>query len=97
MRQVYLVAYDVCDPKRLRRVYRLMCGSGDPLQYSVFRCELSALEKQTLKESLWQVLNLAEDRVIIIDLGPVTGRGDTCIETWGHSLSDPPDRTAIVV
>jgi CRISPR-associated protein Cas2 len=52
MRNVYLVCYDVADDKRLRKTYKTMCGFGDPLQYSVFRCELSAVERQSLKESL---------------------------------------------
>jgi CRISPR-associated protein Cas2 len=74
MRNVYLIAYDVCDPKRLRKTHRLMCGAGDPQQFSVFRCELSEMEKQKLKESLWDVLNFAEDRVMLVNLGPVAGR-----------------------
>ena len=31
MRQTYIVAYDVCDPKRLRKVFRTMRGWGDHL------------------------------------------------------------------
>jgi len=40
MRSVYLVCYDVADDKRLRKTYKKMRGFGDPVQYSVFRCEL---------------------------------------------------------
>lgn len=97
MRSVYLIAYDVCDPKRLRKAYTLMCGAGDPVQFSVFRCELSDVEKQRLKESLWEVLNLADDRVILVNLGPVEGRGDECIEYWGNPLTAKSDRAAVVV
>ncbi|MBW3597273.1 MAG: CRISPR-associated endonuclease Cas2 [Planctomycetes bacterium] len=96
MRSVYLIAYDVCDPKRLRKTHKLMCGAGDPLQFSVFRCELSEVEKQQLQESLWDVLNLAQDRVMLVNLGPVGARGDDCIEYWGEPLSGEPDRTAVV-
>jgi len=28
MRHTYVVTYDICDPKRLRKVYRLMLGWG---------------------------------------------------------------------
>lgn len=97
MRNVYLVAYDVCDPKRLRRVHRLMCGAGDPLQFSVFRCELSALELQDLKERLWDELNFSADRVMLVNLGPAEGRGDDCIELWGEPLALAADRAAVVV
>ena len=97
MRNVYLVSYDVCDPKRLRKTYQIMCGAGDPLQFSVFRCELSPSERQDLKARLWDVLNLAVDRVMLVDLGPAGARGDQCIETWGEPLTGPPQRTAVIV
>ena len=97
MRNVHLIAYDICDPKRYRQVYKAMCGHGDPLQYSVFRCELSELELQKLKEKLWPILNLAEDRVMIVDLGPAEGRGDECVEFWGAPRVEPTVRTATIV
>jgi CRISPR-associated protein Cas2 len=97
MRNVYLVSYDIADPKRLRLVYRIMQGAGDPLQFSVFRCELTAVERQLLQKALWEVLELAEDRVMLVDLGPAGARGDDCIEFWGHHRSDLPDRTVVVV
>ncbi len=97
MRSVYLVAYDICDPKRWRKTHTLMCGVGDPVQFSVFRCELSELEKQRLKEALWEVLNLNQDRVLLVNLGPVAGRGDQCMELWGEPLTAPPERSAVIV
>lgn len=97
MRSVFLVSYDVADDKRLRRAYKTMCGFGDPVQYSVFRCELSPVERQLLKESLWSIMNWSHDRVMLIDLGPVDGRGDTCIEFWGEPRIALPSRGAAVV
>ena len=97
MRSVYLIAYDVADAKRLRKVYKKMCGHGDPLQYSVFRCELSAMERQVLQEELWSILNLKQDRVMVVDLGPVGARGSDCIEYWGEPRVMPAERGAVVV
>jgi len=97
MRSVHVIAYDIADPKRYRKVYKAMCGAGDALQFSVFRCELSAMELQKLKDEVWPLLNLAEDRVMIVDLGPIEGRGDECIEFWGNPRTIPPDRSAVVV
>jgi CRISPR-associated protein Cas2 len=97
MRSVYLVCYDVADPARLRRVYQIMLGAGDPLQYSVFRCALAPLEKQRLKEKLWAILNLHEDRVMLVNLGPEGARGDECVEFWGEPRSYPPENKAVVV
>ncbi len=97
MRNVHLIAYDICDAKRYRQVYKAMCGHGDPTQYSVFRCELSAMELQKLKDTLWPILNLAEDRIMIVDLGPSNGRGDDCIEYWGEPRVTPTDHTATII
>lgn len=97
MRSVFVISYDICEPKRWRKVYRAMCGHGDPLQYSVFRCELSAVELQKLKDTLWPILKLTEDRVMIVDLGPTGGRGDDCVEFWGTARVTPSPRCATIV
>jgi len=97
MRSVYLVCYDVADEKRLRKVYKTMRGFGDPMQYSVFRCELSPTERQAMKEALWSILNWEHDRVMLVDLGPIGGRGDECVEFWGEPRVELPRRAAVVV
>ena len=97
MRTVYLVCYDMADEKRLRKTYKKMRGFGDPLQYSVFRCELSPTEKQIMQEALWEILNWAHDRVMVVDLGPVGARGDECVEFWGEPRVEVRERGAVVV
>lgn len=97
MRDVYLIAYDISCPKRYRKIYKFMCGHGDALQYSVFRCELTDMELQHLKNLIWPVLNLDEDRVMIVDLGPIDGRGDECIEFWGQPIVPPTSRSATIL
>ena len=98
MRTRYIVGYDISDPKRLRRVFRTMKGFGDPLQLSVFRCDLSASERILLIEALSKVINHREDQVMIIDIGPVEGRGQDRIETIGRAMdSNQLDRIAVIV
>ncbi|TWT63751.1 CRISPR-associated endonuclease Cas2 [Rubinisphaera italica] len=97
MRTVYLISYDITCPKRYRQIYKSMKGHGEPMQYSVFRCELSDMELQQLKDALWPVLNLDEDRVMIVDLGPIEGRGDDCIEFWGEPIVAVQPRTATII
>lgn len=97
MRHVYLICYDVAAPKRLRRVHRTMKGFGDPLQFSVFRCELSKLELHDLRERLAEVLHAKEDRVMIANLGPIDGRGDDSLEFWGAPLSIAHDRGPTII
>lgn len=69
-RRRYLLAYDIADPKRLRRICTLMEDHGDRLQYSVFLCDLSIAELAELESAVTEVMNLREDSVIQIDLGP---------------------------
>ncbi len=96
MRNRYIVAYDVSDGKRLRRVFTKMNGFGDALQYSVFACDLSSKERVLMEEALTEIINLKEDRVIIIDVGPVEGRGGGVMRTLGRQTT-PREREALVV
>lgn len=96
MRQTFVVSYDVADAKRLRRVYRLMRGWGEHIQFSVFRCELNARDLVELRAALNALIHHEEDQVLFIDVGPVDGRGNTSIRSIGKSYVSP-ERTAIVV
>ena len=66
---VYLVAYDIADPKRWRRVFKLMEGFGDWLQLSVFQCRLSRQRHAELIELLDGIIHHSDDHVILMDLG----------------------------
>lgn len=85
-RKRYLVCYDVRDPGRLRRTHQKMLGFGDPLQYSVFVCDLSDVELLKMEKALKKVVNLKDDSVIIADVGPVDGaaRGKIRFLSGGH-------------
>lgn len=96
MRQTFVISYDVSDPKRLRKVYRLMRGWGDHIQLSVFRCELNPRELVELRSRLALVINASEDQVLFVDVGPVEGRGSTSIRAIGVAYVSP-ERRAIVV
>jgi CRISPR-associated protein Cas2 len=54
-RRRWLVAYDIRDEVRLRQVYAIVRSHGDRLQYSVFLCDLTAVEKLNLKSALREV------------------------------------------
>jgi CRISPR-associated protein Cas2 len=97
MRNRYIVSYDISDAKRLRRVHKTMRGYGEPLQYSVFRCDLSPSERILLKEALTPLINNREDQVMLINIGPVDGRACESIETIGRAMAEEVDRAAIVV
>ena len=96
MRLVYLVAYDIRDPKRLRLVHRKMRGYGDGVQYSVFRCELSAMELARLKGELTALIKQDEDQILVVPLGPPGGKNDRRVESLGLPFRDR-ERRAVVV
>lgn len=95
MRQAYIVTYDVSDPKRLRRVFRIMRGYGDHLQLSVFRCELNDRELVELRAKLADAIHHEGDQVLFIDMGPAEGRGLEAIRSLGRAYK-VPDRRALI-
>ena len=98
MRTRYIVSYDICEPKRLRLVHKKMLGYGEPLQYSVFCCDLSASQRIMLISEMSAIIDHQEDQVMLIDIGPADGRGKQSIETVGKRLrtEDLERRTLIV-
>jgi len=70
-RRRYLIAYDIAEPRRLRRICSIMESFGERLQYSVFLCDLSVAELLNLEDKVVEVMNRAEDSVVQIDLGQV--------------------------
>lgn len=66
---VYLVAYDIADPKRWRRVFRVMEGFGEWLQLSVFQCRLSIQRHAELIALLDGIIHHSEDHVMLVDVG----------------------------
>lgn len=89
MRNVFLVAYDIADDKRRLQVYKKLKGYGESLQFSVFRCRLTTNERLRLREEMWTLIDHGSDRVLLVDLGPDDGRGQTAIELWGKLIEDP--------
>lgn len=72
MRHRYLVSYDICDPKRLRRVHRIVRDYGDYVQDSVYLCELSFTEKTELEQKLCKRIQDQSDQVLLVSLGPAS-------------------------
>jgi CRISPR-associated protein Cas2 len=67
---LYIVTYDVGDPKRWRVVFKLMKGYGEWLQLSVFQCRLSRRRHAELLATLDEVILDQHDHVLMLDLGP---------------------------
>lgn len=69
MENHYLVAYDICDNKRRRRLLKVLEDYAYRVQYSVF--EMCVEEKDLIKLQSWidKVINKKEDSVLIYELG----------------------------
>lgn len=96
MRRTYLVAYDIREPKRLRRVHRLMKAYGEPWQYSVFFCVLKEIDRVRLENDLRELINQREDQVLILDLGPDQATVRERAKTLGPSLPEPESGYVVI-
>jgi CRISPR-associated protein Cas2 len=92
MRQSYLVCYDITDDRRLRKVFKLMRGFGDHLQYSVFECQFTPSDLIRCRTELARIIKHTEDQVLFVHLGPSEGRGDRVITALGlpYTAVDAP-------
>ena len=90
----YLLAYDISDPRRLRRVHAVAKTYGYPLQYSVFVCDLDDVELVALERDLSAVIAHREDRISVFDLGPPSGRGLRCVRQLGRPQVVPSTNAA---
>jgi len=82
VRHFVLVSYDVSDDKRLRRMFKLLRGYGEHVQYSIFLCQLTDKDMVVLTEKIRDILALKEDQAILITLGPVDGKRDSMPGHW---------------
>ncbi len=64
-----LVCYDVRDPKRYRRLHKILKGYGSPVQFSIFRCQLDDRQIAELRWRLEAVLDPV-DALLVVDLCP---------------------------
>jgi len=60
-----------------------MKGFGEPVHYSVFRCDLTRLGRVEMISVLTELIAPEKDRIMIIDMGPVDGRVGERIEFLG--------------
>jgi CRISPR-associated protein Cas2 len=67
---VYIVTYDISDPKRWRRTFGVMNGYGEWLQYSVFQCRLSQQRQAELVALIDGIIDHKTDHVLFVDIGP---------------------------
>jgi CRISPR-associated protein Cas2 len=72
-RRRFVVAYDIRDDKRLRRVAAAMNAYGWRMQYSVFIADLDQMELIELQALLASIVHHDLDSVAFIDVGHPAG------------------------
>lgn len=82
--QLHLVAYDIADPRRLKRVHRCLKGWGIPLQYSVWLVPARRADLMGLCAQLDALIVDADDDIRIYALPACP-----LIVTRGHARFQP--------
>ena len=92
MRTSYLVCYDICDDKRLRKIFQVMRAFGDHLQYSIFECQFTPSDLARCRAAVSALIHHDEDQVLFVNPGPAEGRGDRVITAIGkpYTTLDSP-------
>ena len=93
--RLFIVTYDIANPRRWRRVFRLMQGYGEWLQLSVFQCRLTRRRQVELVAALNDLIHHSEDHVLLLDLGG-TDRVEMRVTSLGKTFA-PVAREPIIV
>lgn len=64
----YLVVYDIANPKRLRRIAKLMTSFGVRVQKSVFECNLRPVKVKQMIEAVNEIIDPDSDGIRIYSL-----------------------------
>lgn len=91
---LWLIAYDVAEPARLRHVAQVLEDHGCRLQQSVFVCALAQDEIDALRTMLRDRIDTAVDSLVIL---PVCRRCQDALEQYGVPTRLPGSPEALVV
>ncbi len=67
-RHLYIAAYDIRHPRRLRKALTVVRGYASGGQKSVYECFLTEQEKQDLLVAIRAVVDVEEDRFFLLRL-----------------------------
>jgi CRISPR-associated protein Cas2 len=91
---LYVVAYDIPDDKRRKKVSDLLEGYGGRVQYSVFECQLCRSKFDELRSRLQKRVKLSEDSIRFYPLSRHTlGQ----VETWGIGSPVPKPTGSTII
>lgn len=82
-----IIAYDIADPKRLKKVADTCKDYGMRVQYSIFECHLEADKLDDLWKRLGDIIDPTEDSIVAY---PIHGRAQKDIRCQGIMISYKP-------
>ncbi len=90
-KRAWLLAYDICDPKRLQQVHAYMVKRGLAVQYSVFVGEWSERELMRVLDGLRGQISPRKDDVRVYPLpewGDPEARGPALLASGVHLFGE---------
>lgn len=60
-KRLFIIAYDISNPKRLNKIYKSMCKFATPLQYSVFILNGTTEQCERCLQTITLLINPRED------------------------------------
>ncbi len=85
-RYLYIVAYDIANKKRLRKVHKIVKKYATGGQKSAFECFLTPDERGKLIKSCRAVINDSEDRLALL---PIEMRAQPILKGIALPAADP--------
>jgi CRISPR-associated protein Cas2 len=89
---IYLAVYDICDPKRLRRIAKAMRPYGIRVQKSVFECSLQEQQLSEIQDVIRRIIT-GDDSVIFY---PLRGAANEERIVLGTAAEQPLREKALV-
>jgi CRISPR-associated protein Cas2 len=90
----YLVAYDIPDDKRRKKISDVLEGYGSRVQYSVFECVLNQKQYKEMRTRLKKIFKDEEDNLRFY---PISQHTLNQLETWGVGSSPTQPPQSIII
>jgi CRISPR-associated protein Cas2 len=85
----HLVCYDIRDPKRWAKAYKILKGCGDHLQLSIFRVNVTKTKLAALR---WRLAKILEDEDSLLIVRLCSGCAQRVIDSRGDDKWRQPDQ-----
>jgi CRISPR-associated protein Cas2 len=86
----HLICYDIREQRRWYKVFRILKGCGEHLQYSIFRVQMTKTHLEELRWKLSKIL-VEDDDLMIVRLCPNCAQ--RVIDSRGSELwTEPPPK-----